>query len=144
MANIRIECVPVKPFALGWFGFDHLQLVFEPDCAGQPVPQDDWFVLEGSSGSLGRKGAAPTLTVLGADGRTTLAAANHAASSALVRRIGTPTSRGSHILPVACDPDDAWQAMSACARAINEAGLPYRLFGVPGTPYPSITSSSIV
>ena len=48
MASIRVEFVPIKKFGLGWFGLDHLQLVYQPD---DLTTQDNWFVLEGDSES---------------------------------------------------------------------------------------------
>ncbi len=49
--NIRVEYVPIKKFALGWFGLDHLQLVLEQDEVPILASQDDWYVLEGTSGT---------------------------------------------------------------------------------------------
>jgi hypothetical protein len=45
MPCIRIEWLPVQLFALGLLGFDHLQLVYQPDDTRSR--QDDWYVMEG-------------------------------------------------------------------------------------------------
>jgi hypothetical protein len=68
MPRIRIEWIPVQLFALGLLGFDHLQLVYQPDDVLARSRQDDWFVMEGvrevgmgpSSASRARTGAPPS------------------------------------------------------------------------------------
>ena len=141
MARIRIEFVPIKPFGLGWLGFDHLQLVFEPDGVDRPVAQDDWLVLEGNSG---RTLSGTTLGVPGAHGGLTLAVANNATGAELIGVIGTPDQRGSAVLPVVGDPRQAWQFMAAYAREINDSGFQYCSIGPPGTAIPSVNSSSVI
>lgn len=141
MARIRLEFVPIDWFALGWLGFDHLQLVFEPDGAPDAPPQDDWYVLEGSSG---HSPAGLIVDVMGDDGRTTLSAANLAAGADLVRKIGTPPMRGSAVLPVKGDPLAAWDRMAACAREINAGRHPYWSIGLFRRFHPVVNSSSVV
>lgn len=140
MPRIRIEFVPVQSFALGWLGFDHLQIVFEPDGDGTAL-QDDWLVLEGQSG---RTRIGTTLGVRGTCGGLSLASANHATGAELRALIGTPEARGSVVLPVEGDLHDAWQRMAEYARAINASGFPYCSFRPAGTPFATINSSSVV
>ncbi len=139
MPRVRIEWVPVQTFGLGHLGLDHLHLVFEP---GEGVSgQDDWFVMEGvrDDTSVGT-----FLGIEGADGRTTLAMANAAARSALTEKIGTPELRGSRLLPYSGDEFRAWETMSSYARDIEEQDYPYIALGLPGSPTPTINSSSAV
>ncbi len=141
MARIRLEFVPIDWMALGWLGFDHLQLVFEPDSASEQPPQDDWYVLEGNSG---RSRSGLILHVMGDDGRTTLSSANLAAGAGLVRKIGTPGMRGSVVLPVPGDQLAAWDRMAAYAREINAGQHPYWSIGLLSRFHPVINSSSVV
>jgi len=140
MPRIRIEWVPVQMYGLGRLGLDHLQLVFEPGEAGADS-QDSWFVLEGSRD--------PTpygifLAVDGADGRTTLSAANLASRAELADKIGTPALRGSRPLPYGGDEFRAWETMASFAREIDTQDFPYIAYGLPGSPTPTINSSSVV
>lgn len=139
MPRIRIEWTPVQLYGLGRLGFDHLQLVFEPGEGGSP--QDDWFVMEGvrEATSVGT-----FLGIEGANGRTTLSAANLAARAELAEKIGTPELRGSRPLPFGGDEFQAWEAMSSYAREIEAEDYPYIAYGLPGSPTPSINSSSAV
>ena len=127
-------------YGLGHLGFDHLQLVFEP---GEPdaATQDDWFVMEGvreatSDGTF--------LGIEGADGRTTLAIANLASRAELTNKIGTPEHRGSRPLPFDGDAFSAWETMSTYPRDIEAEDYPYIAFGLPGSPTPTINSSSAI
>jgi Ca2+-binding RTX toxin-like protein len=134
VARVRIEWMPVQ------FGFDHLQLVFEPGEGGLSR-QDDWFVMEGvrdatSDGTF--------LGIEGADGRTTLSVANLAARAELASKIGTPEHRGSRALPFEGDAFGAWETMSSYARDIEAEDYPYIAFGLPGSPAPTINSSSAI
>jgi len=139
MPRVRIEWIPVQLYGLGRLGFDHLQLVFEPGEGG--APQDDWFVMEGvrEATSFGT-----FLGIEGADGRTTLAASNLAARAELAEKIGTPEHRGSRSLPYAGDEFSAWETMSSYAREIEAEDYPYIAYGLPGSPTPTINSSSAV
>lgn len=139
MPRVRIEWTPVQLFGLGRLGFDHLQLVLEQ--GEETSPQDDWYVMEGVRD--------PTdvgifLGIEGADGRTTLATANLAARSALTEKIGTPDVRGSRPLPFEGDELRAWDMMSGYARDIEAQDFPYIALGLPGSPTPTINSSSAV
>lgn len=139
MPRVRIEWMPVQLFGLGRLGFDHLQLVLEQ--GEDSAPQDDWYVMEGVRD--------PTdvgifLGIEGADGRTTLATANLAARNALTEKIGTPDVRGSRPLPFDGDELRAWETMSAYAREIEAQDFPYIALGLPGSPTPTINSSSAV
>jgi Ca2+-binding RTX toxin-like protein len=139
MPRVRIEWMPVQTYGLGHLGFDHLQLVLEQ---GEPGSrQDDWYVMEGvrdatSDGIF--------LGIEGADGRTTLSIANLAARSELAEKIGTPEVRGSRPLPYHGDEIRAWDTMSNYAREIEAENYPYIAFGLPGSPTPTINSSSAV
>ncbi len=140
MPRVRIEWVPVQMYGLGRLGFDHLQLVFEPGDAGGSA-QDDWFVMEGV------REATPAGTFLGiegADGRTTLAMANLAARAELTDKIGTPEHRGSRALPYAGEEFGAWETMASYARDIEAEDYPYIALGLPGSPTPTINSSSAI
>ncbi len=125
-------------YGLGLLGFDHLQLVFEP---GNAAPQDDWFVMEGvreptADGTF--------LGIEGADGRLTLANANLAARADLTDKIGTPEHRGSRELPYWGDELQAWEKMASYARDIEAEDYPYIAFGLPGSPTPTINSTSAI
>ncbi len=139
--NIRVEYVPIKKFALGWFGLDHLQLVLEQDEIPILASQDDWYVLEGTSGT-GADGN--VLGVIGENGRTRLSTANLATGADLVAKIGTPKARGSRIVPVEFDHLGAWGRMAAYAVGIERNEFPYLAYGAPFTPFPTFNSSSVV
>jgi len=137
--RVRIEWVPVQTYGLGRFGFDHLQLTFEPSEGGL-APQDDWFVMEGVRDHTS---AGTFLGIEGADGRTTLATANLAARNDLTSKIGLPDQRGSRPLPYG-DEFGAWETMSSYARDIEAEDYPYIAFGLPNSPTPTINSSSAI
>ena len=142
MSSIRIEYVPIKKFGLGWFGFDHLQLVYEPDEISMvPNPQDDWFVLEGDSEQVQ---GTNVLGVLGDTGHLLLSTANLASGDDLIAKIGTPASRGSRIIPIAYDNIGAWLNMAQYGHEIRINDYPYLAYGAPYTPYPTFNSSSVV
>ena len=63
----------VLTFDLRHLGFDHLQLVYEPNEADAGSRQDDWYVMEGVR-EVAHDGT--FLGIEGADGRTTLSVAN--------------------------------------------------------------------
>jgi Ca2+-binding RTX toxin-like protein len=141
MPKIRIEWVPVQIFKLGLFGFDHLQLVYQPDGMDAPGGQDQWFVMEGvrdlADGSA-------LLGIEGADGRTTLSVANVAAREDLIAKIGTPSYRGSRNLPYGGEEFHAWETMASYARDIEQQDFPYIAYGLPGSPTPTVNSSSAI
>jgi Ca2+-binding RTX toxin-like protein len=141
MPRIRIEWVPVQHFGLGLLGFDHLQLVYQPDDTEHAEGQDAWFVMEGVREAT-RDGA--YLGIEGADGRTTLSVANLAAGDDLIAKIGTPEYRGSRALPYAGDGFQAWETMTSYARDIESQDFPYIAYGLPGSPTPTINSSSAI
>jgi Ca2+-binding RTX toxin-like protein len=140
LPRVRIEWVPVQMYGLGRLGFDHLQLVFEPGEIGRSA-QDDWFVMEGVRDATS-DGA--YLGIEGADGRTTLASANLAARAELADKIGTPELRGSRALPYAGEEFGAWETMASYARDIEAEDYPYIAFGLPGSPTPTVNSSSAI
>jgi Ca2+-binding RTX toxin-like protein len=84
------------------------------------------------------------LGIEGADGRTTLAIANLASRAELTNKIGTPEHRGSRPLPFDGDAFGAWETMSTYARDIEAEDYPYIAFGLPGSPTPTINSSSAI
>ncbi len=141
MPRIRIEWVPVRAFGLGLLGFDHLQLVFQPSDADTANGQDAWFVMEGVR-EAGPEGA--FLGIEGADGRTTLAVANLAARDVLLAKIGTPEYRGSRALPYGGDEFRSWEVMASYARDIEMQDFPYIAYGLPGSPTPTVNSSSAI
>lgn len=140
MARVRIEWVPVQLYGLGKLGIDHLQLVLEPGEA-QSTPQDEWFVIEGVRDATE---AGIFLGIEGSDGRLTLSEANLAARELLVEKIGTPAERGSRTLPYGTDAFRAWETMTSFAREIEEEDFPYIAFSLPGSPTPTVNSSSAV
>lgn len=142
MAVIRIERVPVGVGGLGLLGFDHLQLVYQPDESSPLSSQDTWYVIEGLR--VAGIGTGFTLGVEGFDGRTTLPEANGGASgSALVAAIGTPAQRGSRVLGFA-DPVGAWTLMASYGREIALQELPYFSTSFDFSPLPTINSNSVV
>ena len=141
MPRIRIEWVPVQRFGLGLLGFDHLHLVFQNDDATSPVDQDDWYVMEGVREETADHAH---LGIEGASGRMTLAVANLAARDALISKIGTPEHRGSRILPYNGDEFRAWELMASYARDIESEDFPYIAYGLPGSPTPTLNSSSAI
>jgi Ca2+-binding RTX toxin-like protein len=141
MPRIRIEWVPVHAFGLGFLGFDHLQLVYQQDAGEGALSQDEWYVLEGVRE---KDGEVVYLGIEGADGRTTLAAANLAARADLIAKIGTPDYRGSRPLPYDGNELKAWETMAAIARDIERQDFPYFAYSLPGSPIPTINSSSAV
>jgi RTX calcium-binding nonapeptide repeat (4 copies) len=141
MPRIRIEWVPVQTFGLGLLGFDHLQLVYQPGDTDGPRGQDAWFVMEGVREA---DGDLAFLGIEGADGRTTLSVANLAARDDLVTKIGTPEHRGSRPLPYGGDEFQAWETMASYARDIEKQDFPYIAYSLPGSPTPTINSSSAI
>lgn len=141
MPRIRIEWVPVQRFRLGLFGFDHLQLVFQHDDAEPPANQDEWYIMEGVRDAADKH---PYLGIEGASGRMTLSVANLAARDELVSKIGTPENRGSRVLPFHGDEFRAWELMASYARDIEHEDFPYIAYGLPGSPTPTINSSSAI
>jgi hypothetical protein len=141
MPCIRIEWLPVHLFGLGHLGFDHLQLVYEPNDAGIGSQQDDWYVMEGVR-EVAHDGT--FLDIEGADGRTTLSVANLAAREDLVAKIGTPEVRGSRCLAYESGAFGAWETMASYARDIEQQDYPYIAYGLPGSPTPTINSSSAI
>jgi hypothetical protein len=139
MPNIRVEFIPIQRFRLGWFGLDHMQLVYQPD---ELTQQDSWYVIEGEF--VPDAGGA-FLGVFGASGRLSLASANgDATGSDLVSRIGTPASRGSRILPIVFDVTGNWIHMADYGHGINENDFPYLGYGPPASPLPTFNSSSVI
>jgi Ca2+-binding RTX toxin-like protein len=139
MPLIRIEWIPIQILGLGFFGFDHLQLVYQQSAAD--FRQDEWFVMEGVR-EEGAKGA--YLGIEGADGRTSIAAANLAARKDLTAKIGTPEQRGSRLLSYGGNEFQAWESMASYAREIEEQDFPYVPLGLPGSPTPTVNSSSAI
>lgn len=139
--RIRIEWVPVQRFRLGLFGFDHLQLVFQHDDADPPSNQDEWYIMEGVRDDADLYAH---LGIEGASGRMTLSVANLAARDELVSKIGTPEHRGSRVLPFHGDEFRAWELMASYARDIEDEDFPYIAYGLPGSPTPTINSSSAI
>jgi len=89
-------------------------------------------------------GAHPYLGIEGASGRMTLSVANLAARDELISKIGTPENRGSRVLPFHGDEFRAWELMASYARDIEHEDFPYIAFGLPGSPTPTINSSSAI
>src|SRR5262249_26613925 len=84
------------------------------------------------------------LGIEGADGRTTLSVANLAVREDLVAKIGTPEGRGSRRLACNADAFGAWETMASYARDIEQQDYPYIAYALPGSPTPTINSSSAI
>lgn len=84
------------------------------------------------------------LGIEGADGCTTLSIANVAAREDLIAKIGTPSHRGSRSLPYGGEEFHAWETMASYARDIERQDFPYIAYGLPGSPTPTINSSSAI
>lgn len=140
MPAIRLERTAIRALFLGVFGFDHLQLAYDPMSLGRLL-QDDWFVVEGVR-DLG--GNEATLGVQGADGRLTLSRANAASGSGLTARIGTPQQRGSTIIASGQSAPAIWSKISEHARELHEQKLPYIAYAPPGSASPTLNSSSVI
>jgi hypothetical protein len=141
MPNIRIEYVPIQRYNLGWFGFDHLQLTYEPDEIPILATQDDWYVLEGD---LDTTTTGVFLGIQGTTGNLRLSTANLASGDDLIRLIGTPRDRGSVILPVQFDLIGNWLRMANYGAGIEASAFPYIAYGAPASPYPTFNSSSVI
>ncbi len=141
MAKLRIEFVPVKVAYLGWFGLDHLQLVLQQNDFDPRLNQDDWYVIEGLRDNTG---PSLVLGVEGFDGKTTLVEANSGNTGPdLVADIGTPATRGSHIIDIP-SPENAWRTLAEYAEDIAAQELPYIAFGAPGWVFATLNSSSVI
>lgn len=140
MGTIRVEAVPVQSYFLGFFRFDHLQLVYQDET--DPIDsQDYWLVLEGiQDGPL----LSGTLGASGENGTTSLAVANGASRDALVDLIGTPEQRGSRI--IVSDPNaiTLWNRMAAYAGEIEDQQYPYIANSWPFSASPTINSTSLI
>lgn len=139
MPLIRIEWIPIQLLGLGFFGFDHLQLVYQQSAVD--FHQDEWFVMEGVREEDAKD---VYLGIEGADGRTSMAVANVAARNDLIAKIGTPEQRGSRLLSYGGDEFQAWESMASYAREIEEQDFPYIAFSLPGSPTPTVNSSSAI
>ena len=140
MPSVRIERVPVRALGLGVLGFDHLQLVYVP--AAERAPEDGWFVLEGlrEASATGVR-----LGVEGLHGATTLAEANGGVTgAALTEKIGTAEARGSREIASGSEASSLWATFVANASDIEAQGFPYIAYALPGSPLPTINSSSLV
>jgi len=67
-----------------------------------------------------------------------------ATREALTAKIGTPDFRGSRALPYGGDEFQAWETMASYARDIESQNFPYIAYGLPGSPLPTVNSSSAV
>jgi len=142
MPKIRIERYPVQAFKLGVLGFDHLQLVYQPDITPHGEVQDNWLLIEGLR-EWTPDGV--RLSVEGWEGRTTLAEANGGIfGDELAAKIETPGLRGSRVVVVDGDERSAWATMASFAGDIEAQGFPYIAAALPGSPIPTINSSSLV
>ncbi|MBL8565058.1 MAG: cadherin-like domain-containing protein [Hyphomicrobiaceae bacterium] len=142
MSAIYIEQVPIQAYHLGWFGFDHIQLVYVPDSeTSVTVPQEEWYVLEGTvidtpDGKI--------LGTLGDSGTMSLYIANGGLrGAALEAAIGTPESRGSRLV-AAVNADEIWDAMVDHARDIADTQYRYVAYGLPSSPISTLNSTSFI
>lgn len=140
MPRIRLERLAVHCFGLGLFGFDHLQLVYEPMTVANLL-QDAWFVIEGVRDPAP---GGPTLGVQGADGRLDLAHANAATGPRLTAAIGTPRDRRSTEVATGPHVTGLWHRMASRAQQIERQRFPYIAYASPGSAYPSLNSFSVI
>lgn len=144
MPSVRVERLPVEALNLGRLGFDHLQIVFRGDVSltGAHQDQDHWFVIEGIRE---REGADVRLAVEGWHGGTTLSEANGwRTGEALVERIGTPESRGAREIAEGGGAVELWATLVSYAADIEAQKFPYIAMALPGSPLPTVNSSSLV
>ena len=138
MASVSVERTPVSVLGLGHAGFDHMQIVLRDN----DPRQERWFVIEGVREA---DGLDVRLGVEGVDGVTTLAEANGGLiGEALADRIGTSASRGSRELATGGAAIEAWATLVAYAGEIQLQQFPYIPWALPGSPLPTINSSSLV
>lgn len=143
MPQVRIERTPIQAYALSYIRADHLLLTYVQDENAREQIQDNWYIIEGTlEGTLFGGGL---LGVQGADGRTTLSEANEGLTgSALVAKIGTPSTRNSTVIEFPQGAFEAWDTMYVYAGEFEEQFLPYHIATVPGQPAPTSNSSSII
>lgn len=142
MPSVRVERVPVETWNLGRLGFDHLQLVFRSDVDASGSRQEDWFVIEGLREAEGHD---VRLAVEGWHGGTTLSEANGGLTGeALVARIGTPEGRGSREIADSGGAVELWATLVSYAADIEAQKFPYIALALPGSPLPTVNSSSLV
>ena len=142
MPSVRVERVPVETLSLGRLGFDHLQLVFRNDAGAREARQDDWFVIEGIREP---EGGDVRLAVEGWHGGTTLSDANGGLrDDALTARIGTPESRGPREIADGSGAVELWATFVSYAAEIEAQKFPYIALALPGSPLPTVNSSSLV
>ena len=142
MSNIRIERVPIQEFGLWRIRADHLQLVFQQDPLDYGYYQDRWWVLEGTRDT--NPDGSITVGVEGANGTTTLSAANGGLSAQeLLDAIKYPWWRGSHIIP-SMDAFSDWELMTFVGRDIDRQSFPYYAFNFSFSALPTANSSSVV
>jgi hypothetical protein len=142
MPAVRVERVPVQTFGLGVLGFDHLQIIFQSDFQAVGGRQDDWFVIEGLREP---RGAQILLGVEGWHGGTTLSEANGGlAGEALAAKIGTSFSRGARTIAEGPDAIELWATLVSYASDLDAQDFPYIAMALPGSPMPTINSSSLV
>jgi hypothetical protein len=85
------------------------------------------------------------LGVEGLDGVTTLAEANGGLTGeALADRIGTSASRSAHDIAGGVQAIEAWAALILYAGEIQSQQFPYIAWALPGSPLPTINSTSLV
>lgn len=141
MGTIRVEFVPVQSYGLGFFGFDHLQLVYQDET--DPIDsQDYWWVIEGVLDGSAFGGG--TLGAVGENGRTSLSVMNGASRDALIAKIGTPEDRGSRAVLSGPNVITQWDAMANYAAEIEAQALPYIAYASPFSITPTINSTSLI
>ena len=142
MPSVYVEALPIKVKNLGFFGFDHLQLVYVPDSLTSiPVPQEEWYVIEGTvvTGTTG-----DVLGVLGDSGSLALWLANGGVrGTALEAEIGTPDVRGGRLL-TATNADVDWNRMAAHATEIHDTQFVYTSFRPAFYPIATLNSTSFI
>lgn len=141
MPSVSVERLPVQLLGLGYLGFDHLQIVFQPETPGA-AQQDGWFVIEGLR-EQDRAGV--RLAVEGWHGGTTLSDANGGlAGEELAHKIGTSATRGAHEIASGSEAVSMWATLVSFAADFEAQRLPYIPMALASSMLPTINSSSLV
>ncbi len=142
MAKLRIERALIKQGGLWAIGADHLSLVFQQDEFDDGLSQGIWRVIEGTRDvfafgpdQVGVDGVESPISLSSENGGLT--------GDALRDVIGTPSSRGSTVLP-SFSPASDWGTMLSVGRQIDDQQFPYFLISFSHSPLPTANSSSVV
>lgn len=142
MAKIRLEWVPIKRWALGSFGVDHLQLTNDRSRPSATFSQDDWYVMEGLFDNV--RSVLPKLVAGGASGVRTLSQAYGKTGHELIDEIGTPSDRYAAPLAINTTTNVGWTTMAEYGQGINNGEFEYYAFSFDYAVSPTQNSSSVI